>query len=452
MTETLWRVFFLFDYNTRLVVLSTLLLGISSGLVGSFLLMRRRSLLGDALSHATLPGIALAFWAMVALGGSGKALGGLLAGAMATGILGLLAVLWVRRLPRIREDTALGMVLSVFYGVGVVLLGMVQQLPGASAAGLESFIYGKTASLVWSDFVLLMTLALLVLAVLVLLFKELELLCFDEDFAASSGWPVARLDLMLLVLACIVTVAGLQAVGLILIIAFLVIPPATARFWTGRFRMMVMLAGFFGGMSGWAGASLSALLPKLPAGAVIVLVAAGLFAVSAFLGTERGLLGRWRLQRATRRQTGRMHVLRALYEIREPGMGPSGQLPEGEAAEVDRRQLQAARSWSPRQLDRIVRLLEAEGCLERRGDGVVLTARGEGEAARVTRNHRLWEHYLMEYADVAPARVDRGADFVEHVLGAELTRELERRLPQYLRSGSLPVPASPHPLNGRTDS
>lgn len=291
--ETFWEVFRLVDYNTRLVVLSTTLLGLSSGVVGSFLLLRGRSLMGDAISHACLPGIALAFGGMVWWGGSGKELGGLLAGATVTGMAGAGAVLLIRRLPRMREDTALGIVLSVFYGLGVVLLGLVQELPGASSAGLESFIYGKTASLLWSDFLLLMSLALVVLVVCAGFFKELEMLCFDEGFAASAGWAVGKLDVLLLVLCCVVTVAGLQAVGLILIIAFLVIPAAAARMWSRRLRGMVVLAGLLGALSGWVGSSLSALSPGLPAGAVIVLVAAFIFVISLLLGTERGLLVMW---------------------------------------------------------------------------------------------------------------------------------------------------------------
>jgi manganese/zinc/iron transport system permease protein len=446
--ENLWQVLFLRDYNTRLVVLSTALLGMSSGLTGSFLLLRRRSLMGDALSHATLPGIAIAFWALVALGAGGKALPPLLAGAFLSGVAGIVAVLWIRKLPRIREDTALGIVLSVFYGAGVALLALVQQLPGASAAGLESFIYGKTASMLMSDFLLLAGLGVVVLLVLVLLFKELQLLAFDEAFAASCGWPVGLLDLLLLTLVCVVTVAGLQAVGLILIIAFLVIPPAAARMWTGQLRGLLIGAALIGGLCGWCGASLSALAPGLPAGALIVLTGAGIFIASAILGTERGLLLRMLRHSRLKRRIERQHLLRALYEARERSDGNGNGVPPSLKADaVGFADLLRMRSWTPPQLQRILRRAAKEGLLEwTENNGIQPTALGEGEAQRVTRNHRLWECYLIEYAEVAPSQVDRDADSVEHVLGEKLTRELERRLPEYLQSGALPVPRSPHPL------
>jgi manganese/zinc/iron transport system permease protein len=436
------RVLLLLDYNTRLVVLSTSLMGVSSGLVGGYLLLRRRSLMGDALSHATLPGIALAFLVLVLLGGTGKHLGGLLLGASLAGILGVFGVMWMRRLPRIKEDTAMGVVLSVFYGAGIALLGLVQDLPQGSAAGLESFIYGKTASLVLQDFLIIVSIALLVLGISLLLFKEFRLLCFDEGFAASQGWPVKRLDLLLLVLACAVTVAGLQAVGLILIIAFLVIPAASARMWTSRLSEMLGLGAAFGGASGWIGASVSALLPRLPAGAVIVLVAAGIFLLSLLFGTDRGLLVRSLRHLTLKRRIERQHLLRGIYELLElTGEETAGTVP-WEA-------LLHRRSWNEKGLWKILQRGQRDGLLHMRDGGrIELTAKGQGEAMRVTRNHRLWELYLIEYADIAPNHVDRDADSVEHILGETLTRQLEALLPQTLKPGAEPVPSSPHQLEG----
>lgn len=285
----LWEVLSLRDYNTRLVILCSLLLGAASGPMGAYFLLRRRSLMGDVLSHATLPGVALAFLLSVWLGGGGKSLPLLLTGAAITGLLGCGAVQFIRDHTRIKDDAAMGIVLSVFFGAGVVLLGFIQSMPQGSAAGLESFIYGKTASMVRGDFSLLSGVALVVLFVPFLLFKEFRLLCFDEGFAVVQGWPVKWLDALLLGLLTLIVVAGLQAVGLILIIAFLVIPAASARFWTERLDYMLVLSAFFGGLSGWMGASLSALAPGLPSGALIVLVATAGFLLSLVFGLERGL-------------------------------------------------------------------------------------------------------------------------------------------------------------------
>ena len=436
------EVLFLRNHNTRLVVLGTTLLGIAAGLVGTFLLLRKRSLMGDALSHATLPGIAIAFAVMVSLGGQGKSLPALLLGATLSGIAGIAAMLLIRNTTRLRDDVAMGFVLSVFFGVGVAALSMVQDLPGASAAGLESFIYGKTAAMVESDFFLIALVAGAASLVSILFLKEFLLLCFDDAYAAAQGWPTLFLDVLLLALVTAVTVIGLQAVGLILVIAFLITPPTAARFWTQRLLPMLLISALIGGASGWLGASVSALSPQLPAGALIVLVAATLFLVSMLFAPVRGVVPRLLNQAALRRKEDRQHFLRAAYEILESqaGGGPVAN------RSFPFESLLAKRTWTPRQLRRILRVARREDHLEPAPAGRLrLSEPGFGEASRVTRNHRLWETYLITHADIAPSHVDRDADLVEHILGAEMVRELEAGLSGAARA--LPVPPSPHPLS-----
>jgi len=380
----------------------------------------------------------------VALGGDGKSLPVLLAGAAITGVIGCAAVLFIRNHTRIKDDAAMGIVLSVFFGAGVAILGMIQTMPEGSAAGLESFIYGKTASMVMSDFKILILVTVFVLTCSLLLFKEFRLLCFDETFAASLGWPVRFLDVLLLGLITAVTVAGLQAVGLILIIAFLIIPAAAARFWTNHLDRMLLLSAVIGAASGWLGASLSAFFPRLPAGAVIVLVAASCFALSMLFGMERGVLVRFLRQSRLKERMGRQHLLRALYEIIEANRE------EGELVlrAVPFRQIRGCRTWNDQQLRSYIRRAYNEGLIEAptKADAILMTEAGLAEAAQLTRNHRLWEMYLIEYADVATSRVDRDADRVEHVLGEKMVARLESKLQTYRSAGSL-VPESPHPIS-----
>jgi len=440
----IWNVLILRDYNTRLVVICTILLGCACGLMGGFLLLRKRSLMGDTLSHATLPGVGLSFMLLVALGGDGKSLPILLAGAGITGIIGCVAVLFIRKQTRIKDDAAMGIVLSVFFGAGVSILGVIQKMPEGSAAGLESFIYGKTASMVMSDFQILVLVTFCVITCSLLLFKELRLLCFDENFAAALGWPVKYLDILLLALITAVMVAGLQAVGLILIIAFLITPAAAARFWTNQLDRMLLLSVIIGAASGWLGASLSACFPRLPAGAVIVLVAALFFVVSMLIGTERGVMIRFLRQSQLKKRMGRQHLLRALYEILEGGCFTE----ELNIRTVPFRQIRGRRTWSDRQLRCYIRRAYNEGLVEapNKTDTILLTETGLAEAEQVTRNHRLWEMYLIEYADVATSRVDRDADMVEHILGEKMVTLLESKLQTYRTVGSL-VPQSPHPIH-----
>jgi len=295
-----------------------------------------------------------------------------------------------------------------------------------------------------SDFQLLMAVTGGVLLLSFMLFKEFRLLCFDEDFAAAQGWPVRWLDGLLLALVTLVTVAGLQAVGLILIIAFLMTPAAAARFWSDHLDRMLILSAGIGAFSGWLGASISALFPKMPAGAVIVLVAAVCFLCSMLFGQRRGVLVRLYQQACLQGDIGRQHLLRALYEIIE---ADAGHIAEIMPRPVLFRQVRGRRTWSDARLKRYVRRAYQDGLIQQPGgETITLTDAGLAEAAKVTRNHRLWEMYLIEYADVAASRVDRDADAVEHILGERMVATLEAKLLQVHAAGGPSVPASPHPI------
>lgn len=379
-------------FNSAVVVAGTAALGLAGGTVGSFLLLRRRALVADALSHATLPGIAVAFLIGAALGLPGRSLPLLLAGAVASGVLGLLTVQWLVRHTRLSEDSAIGAVLSVFFGLGVVLLSLIQTLELGGQAGLKTFILGQTAAMAQGEAIAIGLLAAGAAAAVALLFKELRALAFDPGFAAVQGWPVARLDLALMGLATLVTVIGLQTVGLILVVALLIIPPAAARFWTDRLSVLTIAAAAIGALSGWLGATLSALLPKLPAGAVIVLVAGAIFLVSFLFAPARGLLavavrnGRLRLSFAERRALGGLLAGRRVDGPLAWWLGLRGFTRDGR-----------------------------------------LTPRGEVAAKAAERNRRLWDRFLADYPALVPAHANWGVDPIDEVLPGDMVRLLEER-------------------------
>ncbi len=426
------------DYNTRVVIAATTMLGFAAGVVGAFTLLRRRALMGDALSHATLPGIGLAFLLAPWVGFSGKSLPVLLFGAAVSGTLGMFAVLVIRNTTKIKEDAALGIVLSVFFGSGVALLSVVQQTTAGHAAGLESFIYGKTASIIESDAWLIGVTGAIAVGILSLLFKELKLLCFDQTYAATRGFPTLLLDLALMGSVVLVTIVGLQAVGLVLMIALLVIPAAAAQFWTIQMRPMVWLSGMIGSISCLTGAGLSGVFSKLPSGAIIVLNVALVFLVSLLFGTARGVIVRNVRRHGLTQRIDRQHILRGIYELLEE------QQALGTSTAVSETDLLRKRSWSARKLHRGLSRCERDGFLVRlfRDRTVLLTESGLREAARLTHEHRLWELYLIHHAEIAPARVDRDADTIEHVLDASMIDELESLLNRSrVQDG---VAASPH--------
>lgn len=429
------RIFSLRDYNTRVVMSGTGLLGIACGVVGTFMVLRKKALFGDAISHATLPGIALAFLFSVAMGGTGKNMLILLLGALLAGLLGMAVILTIRNYTRLPEDAILGIVLSVFFGAGIALLGVVQRVDTASAAGLETFIYGKTASMLGEDGRRIAWCAAALIGVCALLFKEFRALCFDPEFARAQGWPVRSLDALMMGMVVVTTVIGLQAVGLILVIALLIVPPSAARFWTEDLRALVLLAAAIGALSGVMGSGMSAAFPDLPAGGVIVLVAAVIFLLSFLFGRSRGLIVRVAARLRMERRVNRQNALRAMYEVSEH---QPEQQPIPEAA------LRAARYWPGTQLRRALRRLAREDLVREVLDGWVLTSDGREDAMKMVRNHRLWELYLIHHADVAPSHVDRDADVIEHVLGHEMVAELEALLAE--SSPKPPVPVSPHPI------
>jgi manganese/zinc/iron transport system permease protein len=329
--------------------------------------------------------------------------------------------------------------LSVFFAGGVVLLGVIQNLNVANKAGLNHFIFGQAATMNAHDGKTIATLAVVVLIACAALFKELRALCFDRGFAASVGWSVFALDALLLGMVTMLTAVGLHAVGAILMVALLIIPPAAARFWTHRLLVMVGLSGAIGAVACYVGAAWSAVSPDTPTGPAMVLTCGGIFLISMLLAPRRGVLAaaveRWRLARTIARQ----HLLRAMYEQQE--------IAGDFTAKVRLDQLLTRRAWSASRIARTARRLMRRGELERRDDGFALTAEGRGNAATIVRTHRLWEHFLTTQADIAPSHVDRAADDIEHVLTEDLIDDLEADL---RASGALPegayVPASPHAL------
>lgn len=283
----------LLHYNVRIVLAGVTLLGASAGMIGCFAVLRRRALTGDALAHASLPGLCLAFLVV-----GDRSTPAMLAGALVTGILGITIISALRQWTRIKEDAAIGIVLSVFFGAGIVLRQTILALPTGNKAGLNTYIFGNTASIQSEDVRWIAILSLLTLVVVSILYKEFKLIAFDPDFAKAQGWPVYRLDLLLMGLLAIAVVVGLPAVGVLMIAALLIIPPASARFWTSRLSWMLLLSALFGALSGIIGTFISAAPgSSMPAGATIVLVAVGLFLLSVCIAPQRGLLARVYLRR-----------------------------------------------------------------------------------------------------------------------------------------------------------
>ena len=294
----------IFAYNTLIVLAGTMLLGIAAGITGTFLMLRRRALAGDVIGHAALPGVAIAFLIYTAIAPeAGKSLPVMLLGGSLASACGMLAALWLRNVGRLPEDAVMAIVLSTFFGAGVVLLSIVQASPTGAQAGLRDFIFGQAAAIRISDVMLLATITLGTILTSNLLIKEWALMCFDEGLARVLGYPIRTLDCLLMALVVAVCVAGMQAVGLLLIVALLIIPPTAARFWSDSIAPNIWLSAIFGAVSATAGGIASALVPKLSTGAIIVVAAALVLMFSILWGSKHGLFLRWWAQRVMRQET-----------------------------------------------------------------------------------------------------------------------------------------------------
>ena len=412
-----WVTFFQFNsVNVIYVTLGCIILGMTAGLIGSFAFLRKRSLLGDALSHAAWPGIGAAFMLQGA-----KDPWVILLGALLSCWLGAMVIEGLVRYTRCKEDSALGIVLSVFFGLGTLISTHIQHTGNADQAGLNKFFFGQAAALVKDDVMVLGCLGVFMCLGVLLAYKEFKIVSFDPDFAQATGLPTRWISLALATLIVFAVCIGLQVVGVVLMAAMLVTPAAAARYWTERLSVMLFLAALIGAFSGFLGAYISYLGPKMPTGPWMVVAVTTLFLLSFFLAPKRGVVPRlWRMA-LFRKKTARENVLRSLYKF--------GESIENWDAPHTLADLVQARRMALPLLRRTMAGLVQDGLLIETSQGLYqLSDTGLKRGARLTRLHRLWELYLTSKLEIAPDHVHDDAEEIEHIL----TPELERRLVEEL--------------------
>lgn len=301
---------FLTDYTLRIVSLGSVFLGIISGVLGSFAVIRKQSLLGDAVSHSALLGIALAF-----LITQTKKTEIILLGALLSGLLSSYVILMITKHSRIKFDSALALVLSVFFGAGIVVLTHIQKIPNANQAGLEKFIFGQASTLLKRDVQVMGILGVILIALTILFWKEFKLVSFDIDFAEILGFPTKKITALLFVMIVTAIIIGLQTVGVILMSAMLTAPSVAARQWTDKLSVMVILSAIFGAISGIVGTILSSTMSKLPTGPMIVIVISLIVIISLGFAPNRGLIWKYFRDRKRQREINEDQVLVNLYNL-----------------------------------------------------------------------------------------------------------------------------------------
>jgi len=361
------------DFTIRNVALGAMFLGVSSGVLGSFAVLRKQSLLGDMLSHAALPGIVLGF--MVA---GTRQLLPLLLGALISGTLAALFMLLLIKRSRLKTDAALGIVLSFFFAIGIVLLTLVQGNPNANQAGLTGFLFGQAASIVPSDLWILAVVTGFALVIVTLLWKEFKVVTFDAQFAHTLGFPTGVLEIALTSMVALAVVIGLQFVGVILMAAMIIAPAVAARQWTERLEIMVLLAALFGALSGVVGAVISALARGLSTGPVIVLCASLIVLISLLFAPNRGLLWAALKQRQHRASLRSQQILTSLYKLGEEHNNPAYLTEQGMMS-----------AYFGADTARVFKRLESRGFISRtvhmpeEGEHWELTPAGRQEAERI---------------------------------------------------------------------
>ncbi|MFY0600694.1 MAG: metal ABC transporter permease [Cyclobacteriaceae bacterium] len=415
MSDLFFDFFSFQNPNVRYVVLGSVLLSISSAIVGCFTFLKKKALIGDVVSHAVLPGICLSF----ILTGTKNPFY-LIIGAFFTGWLSIVILDYIVKHSKIKEDTATGISLSVFFGLGILLLTVIQHSGNANQTGLDSFLFGKAAALVGQDLIAFASIAIIILIIVFLFYKEFKLIAFDQEYASSLGIPVRVFDLLLTSITVMAVVTGIQAVGVVLMAAMLITPAAAARFWTDRLSIMLVLAAIFGAISGITGAFISYTTPSMPTGPWIVMIVSIIAVASFFMAPEKGIIIKHLKQRRIRSQLLEENLLKAFYQMGEAADSFKDSRTHDELSEM--------RRFKSGQLSKGLNRLKKNGFINYSNGEWKLTKVGFDKGKRVIRLHRLWELYLTKYLKIAPDHVHEDADTIEHVITPELETRLKKLL------------------------
>lgn len=397
-----------YTYTVRTVALGGAILGMISGVPGCFAVLRQESLMGDALSHAALPGVCIAFLLV------GRNLGALLIGAGIASWLGVRFIQVLLDTTRIKQDSAMGIVLASWFAAGIALLAYIQSIPDASQAGLDSFIFGQAAAIIESDVQLISVVGLVMLGLLVVFWKEFKLVTFDPEFAIASGVRVGLINVLLSTLIVVAIVLGLQLAGVILMVGMLIAPGIAARQWTQKLNQMLILSAVFGAFAGGTGAILSAVDADVPTGPMIIVVAFTLVTISIAFAPGRGLVWTLLRQRGDRSRFAAQTTLRDLYKYALSHGSVNYPVPQkfimgvGNNAGVG------------------LSALEQDNLIQAQGDTWILTQAGIAFAEKDARNQELWNAY-REYGETLklPIIVEERQKPIEMLLDAAALSRLK---------------------------
>ncbi len=415
------------DPNAVWVSLGTVLLGMSASVIGGFAFLRKRSLMGDALAHAALPGVMTAF---ILFHSNNPML--MLFGAWVSSFMGLFLMDWLPKHTKIKPDAAMAITLSFFFALGLMQLSYIQGMEVEGKSGLDKILFGQAAAMLPSDVIMLSVVALTVLFVVALLFQKFRLITFNRNYAQSLGLNVALYEIVLALLIVMSVVIGLQIVGVVLMAAVLLTPIAAARFWNQNLSSMLVTAAFIGGLSGLLSANVSYMAPAMPTGPWMVVILSLIFMVSFLFAPQKGLFANLLKKHQLRHQVCEENVLRTLYILNERHPVNQGNLREKVSMilEFSEEDILTQRNLSLSELKQTLKRLLKKGLLlPKNSMGLMrLSSQGSEQAINLTRRHRLWESYLTRQLSLSSEKGHYSAERIEHLLTEEQTQRLEAEL------------------------
>ena len=412
--KTLLEFFTFSNPNVVYVVLGMIFINSSSALIGTFAFLRKRSLIGDAVAHSLLPGICIGF-----LFAGEKNIVALMTGAFFSGWMSIFLVDFIVNRSRIRQDTAIAIVLSAFFAFGIVLLTFIQTRGNGSHAGLDHFLFGQAAAISQHEIVMFAILFLVILLAVVIFYRSFILISFNPDFARSIGLPVRFFEFLLTSLTVLAIAAGIQALGVILMSALIITPAAAARLWTHNLKKLLIIAVVFSILAGISGAYVSYAKAGMPTGPWVIVILSAITLFSIAFAPGRGMLSRYFIRLKNAQKITDENILKTMFTLSEN---------KEPAISFRITDLTSHRSFDTDTLSYGIRRLIKRGLLLRKENSLVLTEAGFTESRRIVRLHRLWEQYLLKRTTIDADHVHSGAEVIEHIITPEIEKELEREL------------------------
>lgn len=404
--------YFFTDSVAQKVILGVAIIGIVSGVVGTYSFLRKKTLIADAISHSVLPGVCVGF---MFAGTKDPIL--LMVGALVFGWLSVWVIEYLTRTTKLSEDTAIAMVSTFFFAVGSVLLSLISKTQNAEQTGLKNFLFGKAATMTSFDIQVFVIVSIVIICIVLFFFKPFQLVSFNIEFAKSIGIKVVRIEFLLSTLTVLTVAIGIQAVGVVLMSALLIAPAAAARYWTNKLGKMILISALLGMFSGIFGVMFSTVKENMPTGPWIVFVLFLFTLLTLLFAPKKGWFSIRKRNINNSRKIADENSLKVIYQLKEDGKQAIYVSDFLERRKMDTTVL-------GKSLNRLIK----NGWLKENENQFQLTEKGESEAARIVRSHRLWELYLTKRMNFKEDHIHGTAETIEHLITPEIEKELVKEL------------------------